>query len=103
MHAARARLSDAEIEEALRALPSWSVQDGKLHREYRFADFVEAWGFLSRAALIVQGMDHHPEWFNVYGTVRVDLTTHDAGGISSRDVELARAMEQLAGAAKAAK
>jgi 4a-hydroxytetrahydrobiopterin dehydratase len=101
MSAARARMSDAEIQEALRALPSWSVVGGKLHREYRFTDFVEAWGFMARAALIVQGMDHHPEWFNVYGTVRVDLTTHDAGGISTRDVELARAMEALAGAEKA--
>lgn len=100
MNAARARLSDAEIQEALRTLPSWTVEDGKLHREYRFADFVEAWGFMARAALIVQGLDHHPEWFNVYGTVRVDLTTHDAGGISSRDLELARAMEVLASGTK---
>jgi len=102
MSAARARMSDAEVQEALRTLGEWRVEGGKLHREYRFADFVEAWGFMSRAALIVQGMDHHPEWFNVYNTVRVDLTTHDAGGISARDFELARALEALAGTARMA-
>jgi 4a-hydroxytetrahydrobiopterin dehydratase len=90
------RLTDAEIAEALRALPGWSVAGGKLHREYRFHDFLEAWGFMSAAALIVQQMDHHPEWFNVYHTVRVELVTHDAGGISARDVELAGRMEALA-------
>lgn len=96
MSAARARLGEEELRDALRSLPAWSIVEGKLHREYRFRDFVEAWGFLSSAALIVQSMDHHPEWFNVYHTVRVDLTTHDAGGVTARDVELARALEALA-------
>ena len=90
------RLTDAEVSEALRALPGWSVAGGKLRREYRFHDFIEAWGFMSAVALIVQQMDHHPEWFNVYHTVRVELVTHDAGGISARDVELAGRMEALA-------
>ena len=91
-----ARLTDAEIGDALRDLPEWRVQNGKLAREYHFRDFVEAWGFMSAAALLVQQLDHHPEWFNVYGTVKVELVTHDAGGISARDVELARRFEALA-------
>ena len=90
------RLTEAEIHSALESLSGWTVVDGKLHREYRFADFVQAWGFMASAALRVQEMDHHPEWFNVYGTVRVDLVTHDAGGISARDVDLAGRLEQIA-------
>jgi 4a-hydroxytetrahydrobiopterin dehydratase len=90
------RLSEEEIELTLSQLAGWQIVGGKLHREYRFRDFVEAWGFMSSAALIVQQMDHHPEWFNVYHTVRIDLVTHDAGGISPRDVELARKLEALA-------
>jgi 4a-hydroxytetrahydrobiopterin dehydratase len=91
-----ARLSGAELDAALATLPEWRLRDGKLAREYRFRDFVEAWGFMSAAALLVQQMDHHPERFNVYGTVKVELTTHDAQGISARDVELARRFESLA-------
>ena len=90
------KLSPEEIESALESLGGWQVVDGKLHREYRFRDFVEAWGFMARAALVVQQMDHHPEWFNVYGTVKVELVTHDAQGVSARDVELARRFEALA-------
>jgi 4a-hydroxytetrahydrobiopterin dehydratase len=94
--AGRTRLSDAELSEALSALPQWSVAAGKLTRVYEFADFITAWGFMSSAALVIQQMDHHPEWFNVYGRVRVELVTHDAGGITSRDVELAKKLEALA-------
>jgi 4a-hydroxytetrahydrobiopterin dehydratase len=90
------RLTDTEIQAALAGLAAWRVADGKLHREYRFRDFVEAWSFMTAAALHVQQLDHHPEWFNVYSDVRVDLVTHDAGGISARDVELAERMEALA-------
>jgi 4a-hydroxytetrahydrobiopterin dehydratase len=90
------RLADGELRAALAELPDWQVADGKLHREYRFRDFVEAWGFMTQAALRVQEMDHHPEWSNVYHTVRVDLVTHDAGGITARDVELARRLEAIA-------
>lgn len=89
------KLTDEEIKLALSRLTTWQVVGGKLHREYRFKNFVEAWGFMSSAALLVQQMDHHPEWFNVYHTVRIDLVTHDAGGISRRDVELAEKLEHL--------
>lgn len=92
----RRRLSGGEIGEALARLPGWSVAGEKLHREYAFGDFVRAWAFMSAAALVIQQMDHHPEWFNVYDRVRVDLVTHDLGGISSRDVELATRLEALA-------
>jgi len=92
----RTRLSDSEIADALKRLPGWSVKDGMLHRRYQFADFVEAWGFMCEAALVVQQMDHHPEWWNVYHTVTVNLVTHDLKGISTRDAELAGKMEELA-------
>jgi len=90
------KLDEAQIRQALRDLPDWRMEAGKLHRVYRFRDFVEAWGFMSAAALLIQQMDHHPEWSNVYHTVTVDLVTHDAGGVSARDVELARKLEALA-------
>jgi len=91
------KLSETEIAEALLKLPSWKLEAGKLHREYKFADFVGAFGFMTGAALVAQAMDHHPEWFNVFNTVRVDLATHDAGGITALDVKLAHSMEELAG------
>lgn len=90
------RLNDEEIRLALSQLGGWTRAGAKLQREYKFKDFVEAWGFMCSAALIVQELDHHPEWFNVYGTVRVELTTHDAGGITRRDVDLAKRMEAIA-------
>lgn len=90
-------LTTAEIDAALKTLPGWTLSGGKLHREYRFADFVAAFGFMTRAALVAEAMNHHPEWFNVWNQVRIDLTTHDCGGISAKDVELARRMEALAG------
>ena len=95
------RLTDAEIAAALRALPEWSVAGGKLRREYRFHDFVEAWGFMSAAALLVQQMDHHPEWFNVYNRVDITLSTHECGGLSERDVKLAKIIDRLAAGAGA--
>ena len=90
-------LGAGEIDEALASLDGWEVRDGKLHREFVFANFVEAFGFMAKAALVAERTDHHPEWFNVYRTVRVDLTTHESGGITERDTALARAMNQLAG------
>lgn len=90
------KLSEAEVTKGLATLDGWTLVDGKLHREYKFADFVSAFGFMTSAALVAQALDHHPEWFNVWNKVRVDLTTHDAGGISSHDLELAHAMEELA-------
>ena|SRR5688572_14644862 len=92
-----AKLNEQAITEALsgRDLSAWRLADGKLHREYRFADFGAAFAFMARAALHAEKRDHHPEWFNVYNKVVVDLTTHDAGGVSERDLELARFMESI--------
>ena len=90
------RLTDQQIQDALADLDGWTLQDGKLHRQWQFSDFVHAFGFMSRVALIAERADHHPEWFNVYGTVRIDLQTHDAGGISQRDVDLAHQINALA-------
>jgi 4a-hydroxytetrahydrobiopterin dehydratase len=92
----RKKLDDAEIEGRLQDLPGWTVAGGKLHREYRFADFVAAFGFMASVALAAEAMNHHPEWFNVYHTVRIDLVTHDAGGITDLDFALAGRMEGLA-------
>ena len=90
------KLSQPKIAEALSKLPGWKLKAGKLHREYKFADFVAAFGFMTSAALVAQSLDHHPEWFNVWNKVRIDLATHDAGGVTALDVKLAHAMEELA-------
>ncbi|MDZ4806218.1 MAG: 4a-hydroxytetrahydrobiopterin dehydratase [Candidatus Eisenbacteria bacterium] len=89
-------LTAAELAAALDGLAGWSVARGKLHREFKFRDFVEAIGFMTSAALVIQKMDHHPEWFNVYQKVRIDLVTHDAGGITATDVKLATKLNELA-------
>ncbi len=93
----RTPLSEQELGSAVAALSGWSIENGKLHREFRFANFVRAFSFMSAVALVAEKRDHHPEWFNVYGRVVVDLTTHDAGGITQNDVDLAHAMNELAG------
>ena len=90
-------LGGRDLDEALASLDGWEVRDGKLHREFVFPNFVEAFGFMARAALVAERANHHPEWFNVYRTVRVDLTTHESGGVTERDTALARAMNELAG------
>jgi len=90
------KLTDNELKSELSKLGEWTLEGGKLHREYEFADFVAAFGFMASAALVAQALDHHPEWFNVWNKVRVDLTTHDAKGISLLDVKLAHAMDDLA-------
>ena len=90
-----AKATEQEIQAALAELPSWSLEHGKLHREYVFQDFVHAFGFMAQAALLAERAGHHPEWFNVYNKVIVDLTTHEAGGISHKDFDLARKMERL--------
>ncbi|MCC6350022.1 MAG: 4a-hydroxytetrahydrobiopterin dehydratase [Candidatus Eisenbacteria bacterium] len=90
------KLTPEQIEQELAGLPQWRFEAGRIEREYRFRDFVEAFAFMTAAALRIQEMDHHPEWSNVYGTVRVGLVTHDAGGVSARDIELARKLEALA-------
>jgi 4a-hydroxytetrahydrobiopterin dehydratase len=93
---ARSKLEATEIDRRLHDLPGWSLVAGKLHREYRFGDFVTAFGFMASVALVAEAMNHHPEWCNVYGSVRVDLTTHDAGGLTANDFALAARMDQLA-------
>ncbi|WAL60563.1 4a-hydroxytetrahydrobiopterin dehydratase [Thermocoleostomius sinensis] len=94
--AAPTPLSANELDTALSELNGWDLQNGKLHRQFQFPSFVEAFGFMSSVALVAEAMGHHPEWFNVYNRVTVDLTTHDAGGITIKDVELARKMNELA-------
>jgi len=94
--AANPKLTDAQLQTALQNLPGWTVKDDKLHREYEFADFAHAIGFITTAALGIEKMDHHPEWFNVYNKVRVDLTTHDSGGITQKDADLAQMLEKIA-------
>lgn len=91
------RLSDAEIASALPGLQNWEIREGKLHREFRFSSFARAFGFMSSAALVAEAMNHHPEWSNVYDRVVVDLTTHDAKGLTALDLELATRMNELAG------
>ena len=91
------RLPEAEIASRLSALPGWSVKGGKLHRELAFADFAQAFAFMGDVAREAEALQHHPEWFNVYNRVVIDLTTHDAGGVTTLDFDLARRAEDLAG------
>ena len=93
------RLTDAELSALLAAHPEWTLRaDGKaLERELRFGDFNEAFGFMTRVALYADKADHHPEWFNVYNQVQITLTTHDAGGLSARDVAMAQFIDGIVG------
>lgn len=91
------KLSTEEVDEELKQLTGWQVRDAKLHREYKFTDFIHAFGFMATAAMAIEKMNHHPEWLNVYNRVTVDLTTHDSGGITKNDVELARVLDRIAG------
>ncbi len=92
-----AALSDNEIAAGLKELPGWSIQDGKLHREFRFTDFVDAFAFMTKVAFIAERAQHHPEWCNVYNRVTIDLVTHDAGNaISRKDLDLAAQIDRLA-------
>jgi 4a-hydroxytetrahydrobiopterin dehydratase len=86
------QLSADEIAAGLAALPGWTLEGGKLYREFKFPDFPRAFGFMTSIAIAAQQMDHHPEWLNVYATVKVWLTTHDVQGISARDLALAQIM-----------
>jgi 4a-hydroxytetrahydrobiopterin dehydratase len=90
------KLGEDEVREMVEKLPGWSVKDGKLHREYKFADFPHAFGMMATAAPSIEKMDHHPEWSNVYNRVTVDLSTHDAGGITKKDFDLAMLLEGIA-------
>jgi 4a-hydroxytetrahydrobiopterin dehydratase len=90
------KATEQEIQAAIEELEAWTVQEGKLHREYVFKNFVQAFGFMAQAALVAEAAAHHPEWFNVYNKVVVDLTTHEADGITEKDFDLARSMEAIA-------
>ena len=90
-------LDEAEIESKLANLEGWALEKGKLHREFRFANFIEAFGFMSQVALVAEKMDHHPEWCNVYNRLEITLSTHDCGGLSERDVALAKVIDACAG------
>jgi 4a-hydroxytetrahydrobiopterin dehydratase len=90
------KFSGSELKAALSELSGWNVVESKLHKEYKFADFIHAFGFMATAALTIEKMGHHPEWFNVYNRVTVDLTTHDAQGITSKDVDLAKLLDEIA-------
>ena len=90
------KLSSDQISEELKNLPGWSVKEEKLHKDFEFGDFNEAFGFMTRAAMHIEKMNHHPEWFNVYNKLTVDLTTHDAGGITENDIGLAKILNSLA-------
>jgi 4a-hydroxytetrahydrobiopterin dehydratase len=89
------KLSEDQIKSELNNLSGWSIKNGKLHKDFVFRDFVDVFGFMSRAALHIERMNHHPEWFNVYNKLSVDLTTHDAGGITQNDVNLAKTLNSL--------
>ena len=93
--AERRKLSEEEVQARLDEIPGWALQDGKLHRELEFGSFIEAFGFMATVALTAEKMDHHPSWFNVYNRVIVDLNTHDVGGVSTLDFDLAATINRL--------
>jgi len=90
------KLTKDKISAAVARLPGWSVKAGKLHREYEFPDFAHAMGFMMTAAPAIERLEHHPEWANVYNRLTVNLTTHDAGGITRKDCDLAALLEGIA-------
>ena len=89
------RLTTEQIAEHLQTVPGWVIENAKLRREFVFPDFVAAFGFMARVALLAEKQNHHPEWFNVYNKVTVELTSHDAGGITVRDFALATAIDNV--------
>jgi 4a-hydroxytetrahydrobiopterin dehydratase len=91
------RLTDAQRAELARTLPGWSLVNGRdaIERSFRFRDFNEAWGFMNRVALLAESQNHHPDWSNVWSRVRIELSTHDAGGLTDNDVKLAQAIDAL--------
>ena len=95
--AAAKKLSEAEVAERLRKLSGWTVVNGKLHREFACKDFVAAFGNMTRVALVAEAMNHHPEWFNVWNKVVIDLNTHSVKGISDLDFELAGKIDVIFG------
>jgi 4a-hydroxytetrahydrobiopterin dehydratase len=91
-----AAATEGEIAAALGKLPGWTRQGSSIAKSFTFADFVQAWGFMCRVALLAEKQEHHPEWSNVWNKVQISLTTHDAGGLSARDFKLATDIEQVA-------
>lgn len=91
------KLSDPERAGLASSVPEWRLAEGRdaIHRSFRFADFSQAWGFMARVALLCEAQGHHPEWSNVWNKVEIALTTHDAGGLSDKDITLARAIDAL--------
>lgn len=95
------KLTSTEVSTLLQALPDWRHETGRgglIAREFKFHDFAQAFGFMAQIAVIAESRNHHPEWFNVYNRVQVTLTTHDAGGLTMKDIELARTMDRVAAA-----
>ena len=89
------KLTEEEVRRKLAELPGWELVEGKLHRSFRFKDFSRAFGFMTSLALVAEARNHHPEWSNVYNRVVIDLSTHDAGGITELDFGLAAAANSL--------
>lgn len=89
------KLSDAEIAENLSSVPGWTLLDGKLHRAFECKDFIAAFGRMTQVALVAEAMNHHPEWFNVWNKVVVDLNTHSVQGMSALDFQLARKISEI--------
>lgn len=88
-------MSAQQIEAGLKDLSGWRLQNEKLHRELKFKNFTQAWGFMTQVAIAAEKADHHPEWSNVYSRVTIDLTTHEAAGISQRDFDLAQSINEI--------
>ncbi len=88
-------LGSQELIALSKELPKWEIQDSKLCRKWQFSDFVEAFGFITKVAMLSESMNHHPEWRNVYATVTIELTTHDLNGLTNKDVELAKSINLL--------
>ena len=89
------KLSQEEVDAKLKELDGWSVMDKKLHKEFQFDSFNQAFGFMTRAAMEIEKMNHHPEWCNVYNKITIELTTHDAGGVTENDIDLAKILNSL--------
>lgn len=89
------KLSTQDIESHLRQISGWNIVNGKLRKDFQFDDFNQAFGFMTRAAMHIEKMNHHPEWFNAYNKLTIELTTHDAGGITMNDINLAKILNSL--------
>lgn len=93
--AERHKLSEAEVQRRLAEVPGWALVEGKLQKQFQFASFVQAFGFMTRVALVAEALNHHPDWSNVYNRVTIALTTHDVGGLSALDFTLAKRIDEL--------